>query len=108
MPRPQSRVALPPALKPAPPPLAALPWYTSVRVKLTDPAYAPWFMKFGPPTVGTAWHVPQCDNKCVSPPRVSPCAPFYPHSPATSLLPPCTSYHPPLCTDMYHDQGQTP
>ena len=52
----------------------ALPWYTLVREKVTDPAYAAWFMKFGPPTVGNGWHVPQCD----------------------------TNYDPPLCTDLYH------
>ena len=49
----------------------ALPWYTLVRTKITDPAYASWFMSFGPPTVGNGWHVP-------------------------------------LCTNLYHDQGQTP
>lgn len=38
-------------------------------------------MKFGPPTVNNnSWHVPQCD----------------------------TNYEPPLCTTLYHDQGQTP
>jgi len=58
----------------------ALPWLTSVRVKLEDPAYHSWFLKFGPPTVGNGWHVPQCDN----------------------------NYSPPLCTDLYHDQEQTP
>lgn len=58
----------------------ALPWLTSVRVKLEDPAYHSWFLKFGAPTVGNGWHVPQCDN----------------------------NYSPPLCTDLYHDQGQTP
>ena len=60
--------------------IKALPWYTSVREKLEDPAYAAWFLKFGPPTVGSGWHVPQCDN----------------------------NYSPPLCTEFYHDQEQTP
>jgi hypothetical protein len=59
----------------------ALPWFTSVRVKLSDPAYAKWFLPFGPPTVnGTEWHVPACDN----------------------------NYNPPLCSALYHDQTQTP
>ena len=58
----------------------ALPWYTLVRTKITDPAYHAWFLKFGPPTVGGGWHVPQSDAK----------------------------YSPPRCTDLYHDQGQTP
>lgn len=56
------------------PHVQALPWYTLVRDKVTDPAYASWFMHFGPPTVGQGWHVPQCD----------------------------TNYQPPLCTDLYH------
>jgi hypothetical protein len=58
----------------------SLPWLTLVREKITDKAYSPWFLPFGPPTVGSGWHVPNCDN----------------------------NYSPPLCTDLYHDQGQTP
>lgn len=58
----------------------ALPWYSLVREKITDPRYHSWFLPFGPPTVGQGWHVPACDD----------------------------NYHPPLCTDLYHDQGQTP
>ena len=53
-----------------------------MRVKLDDPAYAAWFLSFnctaGSPTAGC--HVPVCDN----------------------------NYSPPLCTSLYHDQGQTP
>ena len=56
--------------------IKALPWYTLVRNKVTDPAYAAWFMRFGPPTVGNGWHVPQCD----------------------------TNYDPPLCSDLYHGE----
>ena len=52
----------------------ALPWYTLVRQKITDPAYSAWFMRFGPPTVGNGWFVPQCDS----------------------------NYDPPLCSDLYH------
>ncbi len=59
----------------------ALPWYTHVYSKLADPQYSGWFLPFGPPTVnGTSWHVPKCDN----------------------------NYNPPLCSDSYHDQDQTP
>lgn len=59
----------------------ALPWYTSVREKISDPAYAGWFLKFGAPTVnGTSYHVPTCDD----------------------------SYSPPLCSGLYHDRDQTP
>ena len=56
--------------------IKALPWYTLVRNKITDPAYAPWFMRFGPPTIGSGWHVPQCD----------------------------LNYDPPLCSDFYRGQ----
>ena len=59
----------------------ALPWYTSVREKISDPAFAGWFLKFGAPTVnGTSYHVPTCDD----------------------------SYSPPLCSGLYHDRDQTP
>jgi len=57
--------------------IKALPWYTSVREKLTDPAYAKWFLNFSP--TGTP-HVPKCDD----------------------------NYKPPLCSNYYHDQSQTP
>jgi len=62
--------------------IKALPWFTSVREKLTDPAYAKWFLPFSDTVIGnhTASHVPVCDN----------------------------NYHPPLCSNLYHDQGQTP
>ena len=60
----------------------ALPWFTSVREKITDPAYSPWFMNFSAAVVAdhTKAHVPVCDD----------------------------NYHPPLCSDFYHDQSQTP
>ena len=62
--------------------IKALPWYTLVREKVTDPAYARWFMKFSPEVISnhSAAHVPVCD----------------------------TNYHPPRCSDLYHDQKQTP
>lgn len=71
-------------------------WYSSVRLKLDDPAYASWFIKFdgfsnspypGGPTNGQAqngsYHVPTCDwfNNGTTPPR---------------------------CSGFYHDQEQTP
>lgn len=54
----------------------ALPWYSTVRSKLVDPAYAPWFLRFGPNATvnGTYWS-PPCDP----------------------------NYDPPLCSDLYHD-----
>jgi hypothetical protein len=60
--------------------IKALPWYTLIRTKIENPAYALWFLSFGAPTVGSGWHVPACDN----------------------------NYDPPLCTKLYHDQSQTP
>jgi len=58
--------------------IKALPWYTSVREKLVDKAYAKWFLNFG--ANAAPYHVPQCDN----------------------------NYKPPLCSNFYHDQEQTP
>jgi hypothetical protein len=61
--------------------IMALPWFSDARAILADPAYAAWFVPFGPPTVnGSAWHVPRCD----------------------------TNYVPPLCSGLYHGQVQTP
>ena len=60
--------------------IKALPWYTLIRNKITDPAYSAWFLHFGPPTVGNGWHVSSCDD----------------------------NYTPPRCSNLYHDQGQTP
>jgi hypothetical protein len=56
----------------------ALPWYTSVREKITDPAYAGWFLPFSkkPPVNGTSWHMSKCTGD--------------------------------KCTDLYHDLEQTP
>jgi hypothetical protein len=56
----------------------ALPWFTSVREKIMDPAYSGWFLKFN--TANTTYHVPQCDD----------------------------SFDPPRCTEFYHDQIQSP
>lgn len=60
----------------------ALPWFTDVREKIADPAYSSWFLRFKPGGAfpnGT-YHVPACDN----------------------------FYSPPLCSQFYHDQEQTP
>jgi len=74
--------------------IKALNWYTSVRVKLDDPAYSSWFIKFNgfsdspyPGGTGLAqngsYHVPTCD--------------FYGNS-----------TNPPKCSGFYHDQEQSP
>eukprot|EP00047_Mylnosiga_fluctuans_P008772 m.260071 g.260071 ORF g.260071 m.260071 type:complete len:421 (-) comp23253_c0_seq1:104-1366(-) len=60
----------------------ALPWYSSVRDKAADPAYAGWFLHFkeGGSFPNGSYHVSPCDH----------------------------NYNPPLCTDLYHDQWQSP
>eukprot|EP00666_Eupelagonemidae_sp_cell4sb_P015195 gene15195-18755_t len=63
----------------------ALPWYTSVREKIVDPAYSGWFLRFKEGgTNGTGvWNVPRC-TKGTNPAAVE------------------------KCSDLYHDQEQTP
>jgi len=39
--------------------IKALPWYTSVREKVTNPAYSKWFLPFN---CKGECHVPKCDN----------------------------------------------
>ena len=46
----------------------ALPWYSSVREKLSDPAYSGWFLQFNPRNT-TPYAVPPCDAN-YSPPKV--------------------------------------
>lgn len=60
----------------------ALPWFSTVRAKLQDPAYSGFFLNFVPEGFfpNGSYHVPQCDN----------------------------NFDPPLCTNYYHDQEQTP
>lgn len=60
----------------------ALPWYTSVREKITDPAYAGWFLKFKPggSLPGGTWHSPNCSTDASGT----------------------------KCSALYHDQEQTP
>ena len=65
----------------------ALPWFTSVREKLEDPAYAGFFLRFAnascaviPTCANATYHVRTCDY----------------------------GYQPPKCSAFYHDQEQTP
>eukprot|EP00054_Salpingoeca_dolichothecata_P036770 m.8584 g.8584 ORF g.8584 m.8584 type:complete len:581 (+) comp7015_c0_seq1:40-1782(+) len=46
--------------------IKALNWYGSVRVKLDDPAYSAWFIKFKDcPAANSTYHVPMCTyGKC--------------------------------------------
>jgi len=57
----------------------ALPWFSSVREKMNDPAFQDWFLTFDAQNK-TPYHVPPCDN----------------------------NYSPPRCSKLYHDQEQTP
>ena len=59
----------------------ALPWFSSTRKYMDDPAYSSWFLSFNNATAPSP-HVPPCDNN-YSPPRCSP-------------------------ANLYHDQEQTP
>jgi hypothetical protein len=60
----------------------ALPWFTEVRLALEDPAYAGFFLRFRPngSLANASYHVPACDM----------------------------TYDPPLCSEFYHDQLQSP
>lgn len=58
--------------------IKALPWITSVREKLLDPAFSGFFLPFDPQV--TTPHVPPCDH----------------------------SFSPPKCSALYHDQTQSP
>lgn len=95
----------------------ALPWYSSVRELLSDPAYKPWcvFLKLLWPNAldarpATVWRrkrrsaAPATDAALrIAPPR------FLMFSPnatinGTYYSPPCDpNYDPPLCSSYYHD-----
>ncbi len=52
----------------------ALPWYSTVRTALADPAKAGFFLKFKP---GGTPHVPECTNSSSNPPGKAKCSQFY-------------------------------
>ena len=63
--------------------ILALPWYTSVREKLEDPAYSAWFMNFASPLPNITQQGnanTTCDN----------------------------TFKPPKCSMLFHDSVQTP
>ena len=66
----------------------ALPWFSSVRKVLEDPAYAPWFLKYAatPPINGSAYYSPRCD------PNSGLCSGYYhdsTQSPDYARMPAC-------------------
>ena len=73
-----------------------LPWFSTVREKLTDAAYAPWFLPFG--CTGTAAEEERLLQLGAAAPRGPPC-----HVPKCD-----NNYSPPRCSNLYHDQEQTP
>ena len=60
----------------------ALPWFSSVRALVNDPAHAGWFLKSKPggPFGNGSFYVDQCDR----------------------------TWSPPRCSELYHDNEQTP
>ena len=58
----------------------ALPWYSQVREKMLDPAYAGWFLRYSDAVLAN-------------------------HSAVRGGAPPCTGGK---CSEFYHDQEQTP
>eukprot|EP01064_Diplonema_japonicum_P020338 TRINITY_DN295_c1_g1_i1.p1 TRINITY_DN295_c1_g1~~TRINITY_DN295_c1_g1_i1.p1 ORF type:complete len:427 (+),score=126.79 TRINITY_DN295_c1_g1_i1:46-1326(+) len=72
----------------------ALPWFTSVREKLDDPAYSGFFLKFksGGAFPNGSYHVPQCTS--------GKCSPFYHDQEQTPEHPTPNDPHPDgSCTD---------
>ena len=64
----------------------ALPWFTTVREKILDPAYAGWFINF---SGNHDYHVPDCaaENK-------SKCSVFYHDQEQTPAVPTASNPHP--------------
>jgi hypothetical protein len=67
----------------------ALPWFSSVRKILDDPAYSGFFLKFDPTKKDDELHVPRC-----APESPQKCSPFYHDQEQTPEVPTSTSPHP--------------
>ena len=79
----------------------ALPWFSSVRTKLDDPAYSGFFLKFANGVNGT-YHVPACD------PVGGKCSAFYHDQEQTPAQPTPEKPHPDgSCVDVC-DCGKNP
>lgn len=80
----------------------ALPWFSSVREKLDDPAYSGWFLKFKPSK--SAYHVPACAAE-----NHTKCSVFYHDQEQTPAVPTQGQPHPDgACTDGVCDCGSQP
>lgn len=80
----------------------ALPWFTSVREKLDDPAYSGWFLRFN--ASASTYHVPACAAE-----DQSRCSVFYHDQEQTPEVPTQKQPHPDgVCTDGFCDCGSQP
>jgi hypothetical protein len=67
----------------------ALPWFTSVRDKLDDPAYSGFFLKFAKTPKNGSYHVPDCAAE-----NASKCSVFYHDQEQTPAVPTTKQPHP--------------
>lgn len=82
----------------------ALPWLTYVREKISDPAYAGWFLRFksGGSLPNGSYHVPNCD------PITGVCSEFYHDQEQTPEVPTPANPSPDGVCDGYCDCGAVP
>ena len=66
----------------------ALPWFSSVREKLNDPAYSGWFLRFNG-TTPRHYNVPDCAAE-----NASKCSIYYHDQEQTPEVPTVASPHP--------------
>eukprot|EP01065_Artemidia_motanka_P034933 TRINITY_DN42915_c0_g1_i1.p1 TRINITY_DN42915_c0_g1~~TRINITY_DN42915_c0_g1_i1.p1 ORF type:complete len:440 (+),score=155.68 TRINITY_DN42915_c0_g1_i1:56-1375(+) len=81
----------------------ALPWFTAVREKLDDPAYAGWFLKFDQSKPASSYHVPACAAE-----NASHCSVFYHDQEQTPEVPTPQQPHPDGSCSGYCDCGKNP
>jgi len=86
----------------------ALPWFTTVREKLDDPAYSGWFLRFDPsrkkPNTSSPYHVPDCARE-----NATKCSIFYHDQEQTPEVPTPANPHPDgNCTEGGCDCGTQP
>jgi hypothetical protein len=79
----------------------ALPWFSSVRKILDDPAYAGFFLRFNNPN---GYHVPDCTTQNGQ----TKCSNFYHDQEQTPQVPNATDPNPDGACDTYCDCGSVP